>query len=214
MKKLFIIYFIFLSSVAWTQDVDITTNIINKYKNIDSIKVNFEQTLISKTTKQKEYKKGIIFCKKEGGNIFVRWENKYPEKEILIVRQNIIWDYFPQDKIAYKYTLSKIEQSKIIFDLMTGKIDLKEKFHVKIAEKNNNTIKLKLIPKNPSPNMVLVYLWVNESGLIKQIDIIDFFGNENIIKFSNISFNPIIGENIFFKTFPEGTKILEGRVRE
>ncbi len=71
---------------------------------------------------------------------------------------------FSRGKLAYKYKLSKVEQSKIIFDLISGKLDLKEKFNIKIEDqgKNIGLTKIKLVPFNPEPNMVLVYLWIDE----------------------------------------------------
>jgi outer membrane lipoprotein carrier protein len=104
-----------------------------------------------------------------------------------------------------------MEQSKTILELITGRINLKNKFNIIKDEDSTQPLKYKLIPKNPEPNMVLVYIWLNKNNLIKKINIIDFFGNENIITFENTIINPKIEDNLFWETPPEDVEVLEGR---
>ncbi|WP_461832785.1 LolA family protein, partial [Desulfothermus sp.] len=145
---------------------NIIDDLLENYKNIQSIRTKFNQILKSKTTRDEEVRSGNIICKKSLNRVKVRWEIERPEHEILIVNGNIIWDYFPEEKLAYKYKLSKIEQSKIIFDLITGKIDLKKKFNIINEGIKGDLYKIKLVPFNPEPNMVLVYLWIDKNKLI------------------------------------------------
>ncbi|GAB6887098.1 hypothetical protein JCM13304A_05960 [Desulfothermus okinawensis JCM 13304] len=211
--RIFVLIFgvIFLISISQIAQSNIIDDLLNNYKNIHSIETKFHQILKSKTTKDEEIRSGKIFCEKIKDSVKVRWEVTDPEKEILIVNGETIWDYFPEEKLAYKYKLSKVEQSKIIFDLISGKLDLKEKFNIKIEDqgKNIGLTKIKLVPFNPEPNMVLVYLWIDEKNLIKKIDIIDFFGNENIIEFNDININKKTPQGLY--GLPKGIKILEGR---
>jgi len=190
---------------------NIIDDLLENYKNIQSVRTKFNQILKSKTTREEEIRSGNIICKKSLNRVKVRWEIEKPEHEILIVNGNIIWDYFPEEKLAYKYKLSKIEQSRIIFDLITGKIDLKKKFNITNEGIKGDLYKIKLVPFNPEPNMVLVYLWIDKNQLIKKINIIDFFGNENFLEFDDINLNPEIDSKLFWNKPPSGVKILEGR---
>jgi len=190
---------------------DISDIIQKKYMSIKALKTDYFQILKNRSTKQENKRQGKIFCKKATGYIKIRWETHWPEEEILIITKNNIWDYFPEDKLAYKYKLTEMEQSKTILELITGRINLKNKFNIIKDEDSTQPLKYKLIPKNPEPNMVLVYIWLNKNNLIKKINIIDFFGNENIITFENTIINPKIEDNLFWETPPEDVEVLEGR---
>lgn len=219
-KRTFFVNFIillFFFTILNAQDQNIGDKLLQKYKTINVIQTYFDQILKSKTTKQEEKRNGIIICKKEKDILKVRWEIQNPENEILIINGETIWDYFPEDKIAYKYKLSKIEQSRIIFDLISGRLNIKEKFTIELEnnKENNTLIKYKLIPNNPEPNMVLVYIWVDRDNWIRKIDIIDFFGNENIISFKDIKSNlPLTDKNLFWEFPPKDIQIFEGRPQQ
>ncbi len=215
-KKVFflnlLIIFFFTSTIN-SQEDQICDIILQKYRKINTIKTSFDQILKSKTTKQEEQRKGIIICKKTKHALKVRWEIQSPEKEVLIVNGDTIWDYFPENEIAYKYKLSKIEQSRIIFDLISGRLNIKEKFTIEPDrdKKDKNLQKYKLIPNKPEPNMVLVYLWIDNDYWIRKINIIDFFGNENIISFNDIKTNISLQEkDPFWETVPQHIQIVEG----
>ncbi len=206
----FSIIILILIIPSYAMGKDISKILLNKYKDINSIKTNFQQILKNRSTKEQEKRSGIIYIKKIKGIIKIRWETYFPEKEILIITKTNIWDYFPEEKLAYRYKLREIEQSKTILDLITGNIDIKNKFRIIKDQSDDFGTKYKLIPKNPEPNMVLVYLWLNKEDLITKIDIVDFFGNENIIIFKDTKINPNIDNDLFWKKPPSNVKILQG----
>ena len=83
----------------------------------------------------------------------VRWETVKPEKELLIVGKDVVWDYFEEDKEAYRYSVEEIINSKTMLRFLTGKANLNEDFLVaagKADEAGPGQAVLQLAPASPS----------------------------------------------------------------
>ncbi len=69
------------------------------YKNIQSFQTDFVQKLTNPQTQDTEIRKGKIAYKEPR---LIYWETNSPEKELFVVTKECVWDYFPEEKIAYK----------------------------------------------------------------------------------------------------------------
>ena len=68
--------------------------------------------------------------------------------------------------------------------------------------------KLRLVPKEPEPSLVLGYVWVEEgSGMIRKVLLVDFYGNGNQVELADLRLNPDLDDELFRFTPPAGVVV-------
>ena len=76
------------------------------------------------------------------------------------------------------------------------------------AEVEDGLTKLRLIPKEPEPTLVLAYIWVDaKTSLLGRVLIVDFFGNGNQVSLSNLVLDKKPDAKIFEFTPPAGSQV-------
>jgi len=203
--KVFVVAFaLFLPALA--QASKITDAIQKRYDSLSSFQTDFQQELTNAASGSVEKRSGKIWFKQS----LVRWETVKPEKELLVVGQHAVWDYFEADKVAMKYRTSQVFNSKTMIRFLSGKANFKEDF--KIEEQGtdaaNGLLKLRLIPKEPEPTMVLAYIWVDtKTNMLGQVLIVDFYGNGNQVTLNNLQLNKKTEARMFDFTPPSGVQV-------
>ncbi len=205
---------LFATSPSWASEVDTEAmpNLIQeKYENMDSFQADFVQELTNIASGEVDVRKGKIWFKQPSR---VRWETSEPEKELLIVGPDFAWDYIEEDELAIKYSVESLLNSKTILRFISGQANLKEDFFVKtewegaeaVREKwGKGNVILQLTPKEPEPGMVLAFIGVEpDTGLLRQVMIVDFYGNGNEVRLSGIELDVALDEDIFQFSPPEG----------
>ena len=189
---------------------DLTAAIQEQYQSIQSFRTQFTQELINASSQDSEVREGWIVYERPRR---IHWETVSPEKEILILNRESVWDYFPAEGVAYRYSLRQMFDSKTMLRFISGEVDLSKEFHVRqldSSSKNTELIRLELTPKDPDPSLVEAEIKVDpERMLIKRIKLIDFFGNKNILRFQNIELNCQPEEELFLLEPPEDTRIVD-----
>ena len=184
------------------QGAEVSEMIQKRYQNIQSLQTDFVQELTNASSGEQEVHHGTIYYRKP---VFIRWEEKRPGQELLIVNKQVVWDYFPEEGVAYKYDLEEKFESKTMLRFITGDVDLAEDYSLVEQGMDQGWKKIKLIPKNPEPSLVLAYIWVDEQeNLLRQILLVDFFGNGNQLTFSDLQLNISLDESLFRFQPPEG----------
>ncbi len=142
----------------------------------------------------------------------IRWQTSSPEKELLVVTDKEIWDYLPDEKLAYRYSPELLRDSRGIVQVLTGSAALNRDFDVRNAGSENGLTKLKLLPNEPVPQMIEAMIWVEpETGFIKRAALTDFYGNTNDVKLTG--FRPDAGTNAAdFKFAPPAGTEVEDRI--
>lgn len=193
---------LFLSPV---RGAELSNLIQEKYQSIHSLRTDFVQELTNASSGEVDRHYGTIFYQKPG---LIRWEEEKPGAELLVVDQEVVWDYFPEEGVAYAYSLEEKFKSKTMLRFLTGEVDLKQDYSLIHQGKDQGFAKIKLIPKQPEPSLVLAYIWVDEdTNLLRQILLVDFFGNGNQLAFSNLKLNIDLDRSLFRFSPPEGVLV-------
>lgn len=197
---------ILLISCSSIRAGEITQKIQNRYQEISSFRTNFTQKLTKAASGNTEVRKGKIVFKKPA---LVRWKTEKPEEKLLLVTNSTVWQYIPAEKVAYKYSLRGKFKSKTMIEFITGEVNIEEDFQVKKKGKSQQGwLKLKLIPKDPEPGMVMAHIWVEpQSGILRKIKIRDFCSNKNTLRFEHIQLRPEISKGVFTFDPSEGIKV-------
>jgi len=211
--KLWLIVLAMLTSVAANAFAgpEITGKIQKQYQSINSFAADFNQELVNAASKEREIRTGKIAFSQPG---LIRWETATPEKELLIVGRDVVWDYFEDEKTAYKYPLEDILNSKTMLKFLSGKANLTEDF--KVAEEKDpaadgqGQVKLRLVPKEAEPGLVLAQAWVDtKTFLLRRIILQDFYGNTNDLRLGEIKINAQLPKTAFDFTPPKGVEIMD-----
>lgn len=186
------------------------SGILNKtqeaYASMQTFRADFIQKLTQKETGTEQDRQGSIVFKKP---LFVRWETAAPNAELLLVNDREIWNYLPDEELAYRYSREIAEDSRSVIQVITGQSSLDKDFDVQnIDSEKGGLLHLVLFPKEPSTEMTEVQLWIEQSsGLIRRARIMDFYGNTNDIELVKIKAGAAVADSDFKFTPPEGVEV-------
>jgi len=193
---------------------DLPDLIQKRYEALKTFKADFVQELTNVASGEAEKREGTILFKQPSK---VRWETKAPEKELLVIGPDSAWNYIEDEQVAIKYSVEGALSSKTVLRFISGKANLKEDFVIKsdwdgaeaVREKwGKGFTVLQLTPKDPEPGMVLAFIGVEpESGLLRQVMVVDFYGNGNEVRLSNVEQDVDIKEDMFNFTPPAGVTV-------
>ncbi|MDR2161845.1 MAG: outer membrane lipoprotein carrier protein LolA [Desulfovibrio sp.] len=172
------------------------------YSRLTSLRADFSQILLHKESGAREERKGLLLFRKP---LLVRWETKDPSPELLVVTASEIWNVFPLEEIAFKYSLNLARDARSIIRVVTGQSRLDQDFNVKEEGQEEGLSLLRLFPKEPTQSLVEALLWVDTgTGLIRRLRVYDFYLNENEIRFSSQEINVSLPDGAFAYTPDKG----------
>ncbi|MBQ7608832.1 MAG: outer membrane lipoprotein chaperone LolA [Desulfovibrionaceae bacterium] len=188
---------------------DLTAIIQKHYAGMKSFSADFDQTLTHKESGSRDKRQGTILFAKP---LRIHWHTKTPKAEYLIITQQSIWNYIPDESIAYRYNPNLVQGAANIIQVITGQADLMRDFDVKRVGMENNLQRLKLYPKNPTTQLVEADIWVDPiTGVIRKTESTDFYGNRNAIRFTAYKENISVKESLFAFKPPKGVEVEDRR---
>ncbi len=87
---------------------DLASVIQQRYETLKSFSAEFEQTLTHKESGSVERRQGSLLFQKP---LLIRWQTAKPHEETLVVTAREIWDYLPDEEVAYRYPPSLVRDS-------------------------------------------------------------------------------------------------------
>ena len=184
---------------------DIAATIKARYASINTFQAEFTQYLKPRESGQKEKRQGTLLFKKP---LLVNWETRAPHAEKLVISAKEIWDYLPDEKVAYRYPHSLVDDSTSLIQIVTGQDLLSKDFDVKDGGKQGALQILRLYPKNPTPQMIQADLYVDPvKGYIQRAEIIDFYGNSNDVRFTSFIPDADVSSSSFSFRAPSGVDV-------
>ena len=201
-----------LTSVWCAQASDLSDQIQKRYDSLQSFRAFFLQKLTNASSREVQERLGSITFKRPR---FIRWETTSPENELLIIGQNTVWEYFPEEETVYRYSVEQVLSSKTMIRFLSGEANLKEDFIVEDLGTDGEFRHLKIVPMEPEPNLVEGELWVRPGqDMLEKIKLVDFFGNINELELTGIEIDVTVEDKDFILNPPQGTDVIEGMVGE
>jgi len=193
---------------------DLPDLIQQRYDSLKTFQADFEQELTNVASGEVEVRRGRIWYKQPSQ---VRWETSEPEKELLVVGPEFAWDYIEDEGVVLKYGVATLLDSKTILRFISGQANIKEDFVVKTEWQGADEVRakwgkgltvLQLIPKEAEPGMVLAFVGVEpDTGLLRQVMIVDFYGNGNELRLSNVESDVDLSDDMFTFEPPAGVTV-------
>lgn len=183
---------------------DLVSDLKQRYDTLQSFSAEFEQKLTHKESGSVETRYGTLYFKKP---LLIRWETKKPIQETLVVTDKEIWDYIPEEEIVYRYPQDLVQDSRSIIQVLTGQAALSKDFDIKVEGTENGMRKVRLYPKDPTPQMVEALIWVDAQTFIRRVDLVDFYGNHNDVSFTKFIPDVMLGKATFQFMPPKGVDV-------
>lgn len=193
---------------------EIPDRIQQKYEGMQSFAADFEQVLTNVSSGQVETRSGRIWFRQPSQ---LRWATEAPARELFIIGPEFAWEYIEDEQVALKHPVSAFLNSKTMLRFLSGQANLKEDFVIHSDWKDSDRMKtewgqgvvmLELVPKEPEMTMMYAFLGVDpETALLKRIMIVDFYGNGNEVRLSDVKTDVDIAEDMFQFTPPEGVDV-------
>lgn len=201
-----------LAGTVCAQADDLTDRIQKRYDTLQSFRGFFLQRLTNASSREVQERLGnIAFVRPR----FIRWETTSPESELLIIGKDTVWEYFPEEETVYRYTVEQVLGSKTMIRFLSGEANLKDDFTVQDMGMDGEFRHLKLIPREPEPNLVEGDVWVRPGqDIMEKIRLVDFFGNVNELELTGLELDVPVDEKEFELVPPKGTEIIEGMKEE
>ena len=197
-----------LAGSALAADISATVEKMQAaYASMQSFRAEFSQQLLQRESGVVENRKGVLLFQKP---LRVRWETAAPHAELLMVTDKEIWNYLPDEELAYRYSRELAEDSRSLIQVVTGQSALSRDFDVESAQapEDGKLIHLLLYPKDPTTELTEAQLWLDpETFLIRRAMVMDFYGNTNTIELGNLKKNASVSDKDFSFTPPRGTEV-------
>ncbi|PTN37148.1 outer-membrane lipoprotein carrier protein LolA [Desulfonatronum sp. SC1] len=194
------------AALAAQAEEGIVGKIQRQYESIQSFQAEFTQELTVAASRESEERRGILYFRHPG---LIRWETISPEPELLIVGPEVVWNYFEDEHIAYRYAVEDVLGSATVLKILSGQARLDEDFltEVDLAEDTADLV-IRLRPRVPEPSLVEATMWVDpETFLLQQVLAVDFYGNTNKIALQDLRLDPDLDPALFKFTPPEGVLV-------
>lgn len=202
-------FLLFFSFVSPSFADDLSNLLQTHYKGIKNFSADFEQTLSHKESGNTEKRKGKIAFRKP---FELAWLTQKPHEETLLITKSDIWNYIPDEKVAYRYNHNLVNDASDVIHVITGQADLMRDFDVKRIGLENSWQRLKIYPKKPSVQLVEADIWVDpNTGIMQKCVFMDFYGNSNEIRFLGVKENTALRDSLFSFTPPKGIDVEDKR---
>jgi len=193
---------------AAAQD-NLASAVQKRYTTIDAFTATFTQTLTHQESASEEVRQGTLSFKKPR---LLRFETDAPYAQSIIANDELIWDYLPDEAVAYQYALSMLDESASIYNVITGQSRFDTDFVVQEEAGDGAWRVLVLFPNEPSTQFTEAKIWIHaKTYLMERIIITDFYGNTNDLRFKKIQINPNLPASTFAFTPPPGVDIEDTR---
>lgn len=187
--SLFLCLVLFLHTAEATSLDREALRIQDQYTSISSLKFAFEQQTINAGRMRQGMGDGILLHKPEKSDdtgkstvTIMRWNYRYPSKQIILNTGKEISIYTEEDKQLI-ITAAEDMQSDITFALFSGTIQILDAFSVTpgkagLSEGDNKQLLSSIIltPRENHPQLQKLHLWYGPDYLIHKLAMEDHFG--------------------------------------
>lgn len=211
MKKILLTFILLClaAAPAFAEELSALREVENSYQNMKNFKAEFTQELFHRESNTTQKRTGSIEFMPPA---FIYWQTNAPDREIIVSNPTEVWNYLPDEELAYHYSPEVLDTSHAVLSVITGQAKLEDNFEVEFLSKDDakHIQEFTLYPFESNPQMVEITLTVNtQEKRIQKIVVLDFFGNLNTIEFTAFKPNVKLDKKHFYLELPDGVEIEE-----
>lgn len=169
-----------------------------------SLSADFKQVSFNQAGQAGQSSFGQFYLSRPGK---FRWNYKKPFAQEIVSNSDKVWFY---DADLEQVTVKELDDSlgSTPALLLTGQVDIDEKFVLEEQGNDEEMNWIKLSPKNEESGFKYILIGLNH-GQLGGMELSDNFGQLTRIYFSNIQLNPTLNPNIFSFKAPKGVDVFE-----
>lgn len=193
-------------SLAWADELtSLIQGVKSRYGAIKDMTADFSQETHVKTLGRNQVKSGIVMFKRPDK---MRWDFQAPEKQQLLTDGYTLWMYQPEEKVVYMSKLDTLNSAKVPMQILSGELDMKNVFEAKLIETNIGDRTVQLVPRQTGAGYEKVLLHVAvKTHEIKQIDVVDLYGNITKLTLNNVRYNTKLSDAKFVYSPKPGVRV-------
>lgn len=199
-----IFIFVFAANGICADLDDVLKGIKGRYGSASDLKAKFTQKTMVKTLGRSQSKTGTVWFKRPNK---MRWDYVTPEKQQLITDGSTLWIYQPAEKVVFMRQIDMNNSVVVPMKVLSGEIDAKTQFDVKILKEEEGNILLELRPKQAAGFEKAVLFVSSKDFNISKIDVFDLYGNVTELILSEVKFNNKLKDSFFIYTPIPGVKV-------
>lgn len=169
-----------------------------------ALAADFRQVTLDKSGKPAQTSSGKFYLSRPGK---FRWDYQKPFVQEIVSNGGKVWFY---DADLEQVTVKQLDDSlgSTPALLLTGQIDIEEKFALREQGEDEGMNWVKLSPKNEESGFKYILIGL-ERDQLGGMELSDNFGQLTRIYFSNIQINPKLDEALFNFKAPKGADVFE-----
>lgn len=192
-----------LGNIAYAEETPIA-QLKTFLKSSAALSADFKQVNIDKAGRETRSSFGKFYLSRPGK---FRWNYQKPFVQEIVSNGGKVWFY---DADLEQVTVKKLDDSlgSTPALLLTGQVDIEEKFKLEDQGNEEDMNWVKLSPKNEESGFKYILIGLN-NGQLGGMELSDNFGQLTRIYFTDIQVNPALNDTLFnFKT-PKGADVFE-----
>ncbi|PPD35493.1 MAG: outer membrane lipoprotein carrier protein LolA [Methylomonas sp.] len=169
-----------------------------------SLSAEFKQVSFNKAGQAAQSSFGQFYLSRPGK---FRWNYQKPFAQEIVSNSGKVWFY---DADLEQVTVKQLDDSlgSTPALLLTGQVDIDEKFILQEQGSEDDLKWIKLSPKNEESGFKYILIGLN-NGQLGGMELSDNFGQLTRIYFSNIKLNPALNESLFEFKPPKNVDVFE-----
>lgn len=176
----------------------------NALAELDTLRADFEQTVLNSEFTVDEVSSGTFAIKRPGR---FRWDYEEPEERLLVADGERMWIYEPEFEQATVQAMDATLATSPAM-LLTGEADLEESFRIEDEGVQGALHWVRLTPRVQDSEFEQVRIGIGERT-VELMELRDNLGGVTRIEFDNIEFNPALPDSLFQFEPPPGTDVIE-----
>ena len=204
-KKILSIFvlFVIIASNSWAGESPIV-QLKAFLKASASFSADFKQVTIDKAGQASQTSTGQFFLKRPGR---FRWNYQKPFVQEIVSNSGKVWFY---DADLEQVTVKQLDDSlgSTPALLLTGQVDIDEKFKLEDQGHEDELDWIRLSPKNEESGFKYILIGL-KNGQLGGMELSDNFGQLTRIYFSDIKLNPVLNEALFNFIPPKNVDVFE-----
>jgi len=181
------------------------------YESVRDLEARFEQTTRSIAfggggASGEAISTGRVVIAKPGK---MRWEYESPQPNLVVSDGATLWIYDPQAREAQKLDVASGYLTGAALAFLIGEGSLTEQFEVSALRCGPEEVELSLVPRKDSSYERLGLRLAASTGEVRETRVVDLFGNETSIRFSDVRRNIRPAATVFDFKPPAGTSVFD-----
>jgi len=194
---------------------EVTRKIQAAYERTTDWKAEFEQVTRIEGFDSPITSRGTVYIKKPGK---LRWDYREPNQHQILVNEQKIWIYTPEQKQVIVSPFAEISDSQLPLHLLSGVGLLDRDFNVQWTDptrpRPQNRPALTLIPKDPNTGLTKLLMEVDPATyFITKLTLLEANGNQSGFQFARIQNDTGLKDRFFIFTPPKDVVVVESPLR-